>query len=171
LRRSGELEPMRRPTLEERFWANVDRSGECWIWTASRNSRGYGRIGEGGAHVWLAHRLSYKLHHGSDPGDLYVCHSCDNPPCVNPAHLFLGTHADNMADAAQKGRGIRGEIHPLTSLVEADVVAMRERRAAGSTYRQIGTDFGVTASAARSICTGVNWRLAPGPIADSGART
>jgi hypothetical protein len=169
-RRDGTLGRLQRPTLEERFWSKVDRSGDCWIWTASLNAAGYGRIGEGRERVWLSHRLAYRLAYGVDPADQYVCHRCDNPPCCNPRHLFLGTHADNMADAAQKGRGIRGEIHPLTSLAEADVIAMRHMRARGASYREVGEAFGVTGSSARSICTGINWRLAPGPIAPRNER-
>jgi hypothetical protein len=92
------------PTTD-RFWKKVDRRGEreCWSWTAARNSCGYGSFWDGRA-VVQASRFSWQLENGPIPAGLYVLHSCDNPPCVNPAHLFLGTQGDNVADRKAKGR-------------------------------------------------------------------
>lgn len=86
----------------EDFWKWVDKSGECWLWTGT-TSEGYGRVRHGPKKL-LAHRVAYELTKGPIPKGMEVCHSCDNPTCVNPAHLWLGTHRDNMRDAHQKGR-------------------------------------------------------------------
>lgn len=107
-------------TLTERFWAKVDMAGpvvrpelgRCWVWTAGKHN-GYGAIGtgsmkDGTRRMTPAHRVSWALHMGAEPGRLEVCHRCDNPACVRPAHLFLGTMQDNMADKVAKGRQARG---------------------------------------------------------------
>lgn len=97
-------------TRWERFEAKVNRSGPggCWLWTGAPVARGYGRIGFGktgkGGTVMYAHRFSWELHNGPILDGLNVLHHCDNPPCVNPSHLFLGTQGDNVTDMVQKGR-------------------------------------------------------------------
>src|SRR3989337_2953646 len=91
-----------RQSLTDRFWKYVVKSDGCWEWSGTK-SRGYGvlthAIDRAGV---LAHRLSWMLHFGAIPAGLNVCHHCDNPPCVRPTHLFLGTHSDNHADMMQK---------------------------------------------------------------------
>jgi hypothetical protein len=91
----------------ELFWKKVDKSGDCWIWTANRLPKGYGLFGRqywDEMHTQLAHRWAWFLTHGDLPHDLLVCHRCDNPPCVRPEHLFLGTSKDNNRDRAGKWR-------------------------------------------------------------------
>lgn len=96
-------------SLECALWGRVDKSGgpeACWPWTGARH-KGYGMIGIA-RKKHGTHRVAYALATG-DPGDLHVCHACDNPPCCNPAHLFLGTHQDNMRDLVAKGRALKSE--------------------------------------------------------------
>jgi len=92
--------------LRLRFEAKIDKTGECWTWTAHQNSTGYGRFYDTArGRLVLAHRLSWELHRGPVPKGLCVCHHCDNRLCVRPDHLFLGTYSDNMKDMMRKGRG------------------------------------------------------------------
>jgi len=107
------------PQEIERFWSKVDKTpghgpmGECWLWTASAASPKYGKFSTQ-AMSFGAHRVAYRLGHGEDPGDRLVCHKCDVMKCCNPAHLFTGTHLDNVHDAMSKGRHAKGERHAMT---------------------------------------------------------
>lgn len=96
----------KRITPSERFWSNVQKTDGCWVWTGCR-SHDYGLMGANKARI-LAHRFSWELHYGPIPNGLGVLHRCDNPPCVRPDHLFLGTFEDNMKDKIAKGRQARG---------------------------------------------------------------
>lgn len=110
--------------LEERFWAKVQKSDGCWEWTGALNSSGYGVIALGGRRdgIERAHRLSLILH-GLPPGDLFVCHRCDNRKCVRPDHLFLGTPLENVRDMHEKGRESPPPVHRGTSSPRACIVA------------------------------------------------
>lgn len=97
--------------LEKKFWENVEKTKSCWIWRGPKLKSGYGTISSGSMSPILTHRYSYQLHKGEIPKGIFICHSCDNPPCVNPKHLWAGTHTENMQDAKKKGRIATGDRH------------------------------------------------------------
>lgn len=140
----------------ERFWAFVDTSGDCWIWTGTRSGKGYGSFWNGRRMV-QAHRFAYSDAYETDPGDLMVLHRCDNPSCVNPRHLVVGTNAENMADMVAKGRQARqiGVANPNARLTEQDVRAIRSST---GTNVDVGRQFGVSEATIRQIRAGSKWR-------------
>jgi len=153
-----------RLSLAERFWPKVDAKGpdECWPWTGSRSRHGYGRIGLGGkrGRVEIASRVSWELSHGPIPDGMGVLHRCDNPSCVNPAHLFLGTQADNVADMYAKGRGNRprGEAHTCARFTVDQVLSIRQSYAAGGiSQRELGERYGVSHRAIGRLVAGKTW--------------
>lgn len=146
------------PSQEERFWSKVDKSGNCWLWQGyRRRSNGYGTLTVRPRGTLLAHRIAWEVTSGPIPAGLYVCHHCDTPACVNPAHLFLGTQQDNMTDMRRKGRGARGEQNNSGKLTPDDVRAIR-RAAPATTLDALGKQYGVTRGAIWHIVHRRTWR-------------
>lgn len=142
------------PTLLARI--EPDTNGGCWLWPTLTQA-GYGRYWERGV-GYAAHRTSYELHRGSIPPGFFVCHRCDVPACVNPAHLFLGTAADNNADKAAKGRAPRGADHPNATLSEDAVVTARALRSTGLAIAEIARHLGVGYQALARAVRYRHWR-------------
>ncbi len=143
--------------ISDRFYEKVmaEPNSGCWLWTGCVKNTGYGRI-QVGRRCVLAHRVSYELHRDPIPPGMHVLHRCDQPGCVNPNHLFLGTHLDNMADREAKGRNnpVRGEAQGTAKLTEADV---RKIRAASGKQRDIAKEFGITQANVWSIRARKTW--------------
>ncbi len=150
---------------EQRFWRHTDRRGpdDCWPWKRPTNiSIGYGRINLGpGKGEELAHRFSWILHNGPIPKGLCVLHKCDNPACVNPAHLFIGTRMDNVQDMTQKGRGAIGARHHAARLSDEDIMNIRKLAAQGISRKQISEQYGISPSHLCCIVHGTRWKHLP----------
>lgn len=162
----------KRMDLVEQFFRHVDKNGplmlhmktRCWEWTGVKSAAGYGGLQVNNKRA-LAHRVSYMLHHGEIPeGDGYhgycVCHRCDNPSCVNPKHLFLGSHFVNMRDRDAKNRRAAppGSRHGMAKSNERDVLSIRELRRTGRyTLAELGEMFGLSVSMISMIVNRKNW--------------
>jgi len=151
-------------TVEERFWAKVKKGAvdECWEWTGAKQSKGYGEFFLFGKPVG-AHNLAYRLVVGSVPMGLFVLHDCDNPGCVNPAHLHVGTISDNSREAYERGRvernWARGERVKSSKLKQADVLSIRELYATGEySFRGLGIQFGVSSTLVSDIVNRKWWK-------------
>jgi len=143
----------------ERYWEKVEMHGpdECWPWLATINGRGYGQLTIEGKH-FLAHRLAWELTNGPIPDRLYVCHTCDNPGCVNPLHLFAGSQTENQRDMAQKGRSNRGANRWSAKLTREEVWRMRELYATGThSQRVLAKRFGVSQPQVSHIVRREQW--------------
>jgi hypothetical protein len=158
--------------FEIRFWAQVNKAGPtregvdgpCWLWTGATKGQGhgYGVVARNGRST-RAHRASWEMHAGRSADGLCVLHKCDNPPCVNPAHLFLGTHKKNAEDKMAKGRAVlpRWESrarNPNARLSDGDVASIRAARAAGEGPTSLSRRFGIHKSHVHRIVRGTTWK-------------
>lgn len=178
------------PEIEARFWSKIDKQegpsrpdelGPCWVWKAGTSRAGYGQI-HVTSRVCYTHRVAYVLTCGEIPDGMFVCHHCDNPRCVNPKHLFFGSHADNMADMTRKGRRgltmhperiargerhgsrthpekiMRGENNRNAKLTAAQVIEIRSLCASGESHRALSERFGIARRTINGIANNVSWR-------------
>ena len=161
---AGKADSRYSDSLEEKFEASVDKNGPtmphmdtpCWVWTAYIIKSGYGILNAEGEKL-RAHCFSYERHYGVSVGKMHVLHRCDNPPCVRPDHLFLGTHQDNMADKQSKGRQPRGEKSGQAKLTARDVLGIRQMLAGGASQHATAEEYGVSRSCVLAIHLGNNW--------------
>lgn len=149
-----------------RFWSRVQRGNraECWPWKGRPNKGGYGMfsapwLGNRGAHV-----VAYELVNGPVPNSLCVLHKCDNRLCVNPCHLFLGTHPDNMRDMKEKRRQAFGERNATSKLSEQEVLEMRGLRLRGASTESLAKKYGVSLNTALRALRGESWAHLPGAV-------
>lgn len=152
--------------IRQRFYAKVRKTDNCWLWIGAKQTPrrsqpiGYGVmvVRSSPRQAVLAHRLSWELHRGPIPRDKCVLHHCDNPPCVNPDHLFLGTQIENIEDCTSKGRKQKGEQHVRAVLKEVEVVQIKRRIRNGDSVCDIASDYGRPHGTIWAISVGRSWR-------------
>ena len=153
---------MARTTIpaKDRFWGRVKKTSGCWIWTGTINDSGYGVLGRGGRDAGnvRAHVLSWTLTNGEIPDGIQVCHHCDNPPCVRPDHLFLGTPKQNANDRDAKNRVQHGMKHYARKVNPAIIRKIFLMRGDGLLQREIAEMLGMSRSGISAICVGRNWK-------------
>jgi hypothetical protein len=151
--------------IEDRFWLMVRKTRGCWLWTgATQGSMGYGVLATGGKQggQTRAHRLSWEIHNGPIPSGLWVLHTCDNPRCVRPDHLWLGTRQDNVDDCVTKGRNAGGggkslgEAHGMAKLTNDVVLAMRADYPA-MTQKAIAEKYGTNQTTVSLVVNRKRW--------------
>lgn len=156
-----------KPDLSEsdlsRFWSNIRKGEGCWEWIGSKLLRGlpYGTFtftADGVRKTALAHRLSWMTVNGDIPNNLMVCHRCDNPLCINPDHLFLGTHSDNMKDMKEKGRSAHGDKSGRSILKSSDIPVITKRYENGESAAEIAADYGVSGATVFYAVKGKSWK-------------
>ncbi len=162
VRATRPIDRTRGRTTLQRFWACVALGvNECWYWTGYLDDLGYGRTGTGILGECKAHRFSYRLFKGDIPAGEEIMHSCDVRCCVNPAHLSVGTHAENIADMVGKGRqrgGIsKGENNPMARLTSEQVAEIRQRKAGGEKQIDLSRHFEVSPMTISRIVRGEAW--------------
>lgn len=145
--------------LVDRFWACVNKTAACWLWTGPVQKNGYGQMSRSGRRgaAWV-HRVSYELAHGPIPAGLCVCHKCDTPLCVRPDHLFLGTRADNLKDAMIKRRVAWGSRNSHAKLTADQVTEIHNQITRGVPKATVQRDYGISRSHLNAVLRGVFWR-------------
>lgn len=145
-------------TIRERFESKFVKGDGCWNWTADKSKKGYGRLRVGRKRMF-AHRVSWALQNGDIPDGLCVLHRCDNPSCVRPDHLFIGTNADNVHDRENKGRGAdhSGENNGHAILTREQVKEIREKRSNGARNVDLANEYGMSQGAISNIVCGRKW--------------
>lgn len=152
--------PPKYTKLEVRLWSRIEvnESSSCWEWQGPVNRKGYGSINGHYPRREFVHRLSWMWSKGEIPTDLCVLHKCDNPRCVNPEHLFLGSLIDNALDRDRKGRCQHGETHYISKLTENQVREIRRLRGLGILYSTLVRKFKVSMSTIEDILMGRTWK-------------
>jgi HNH endonuclease/Helix-turn-helix domain len=156
--KNGWTEEFYAKRFERRFWKQIKKTDTCWIWKGPKNSCGYGTMARRGYGIVRAHRVSWEFHFGIPPKNMCVCHKCDNPPCVRPEHLWLGTREENMMDAHKKGRLRKGEESGTSKLKNFQIEEIRKLRKEGFTQSEIGEKMGVKGSTIAHILQGHTWK-------------
>ena len=152
---------------QQRFWRFVTPGGpdECWEWQGARNALGYGRLNRGGRNgiTIKAHRASWEIYTGEDPGENDICHTCDNPACVNPNHLWAGNAKSNAQDMVNKGRhgNMPGKGAKIT---DAQIIELRQYAASGTPYEDLANAYGLTLNYVIGIITGYYHLEIDGPL-------
>jgi hypothetical protein len=149
-----------RLSIESRLQKHIKKLDGCWVFTGSLDKDGYGVFNYGRGKQVRAHRMSYEFYISQIPKGYLVCHKCDNPSCINPSHLFLGSHKDNTQDMIKKDRKIclKGSKHHYSKITETDVLAIRQKRLLGLKLKNIGNEFAISFQTVSSICKGKTWK-------------
>lgn len=148
--------PFKCTPVPERFWKMVNKTDGCWLWIGGISKSGYGNFWSGGRNgkTVSAHRVSWELHNGPIPEGLWVLHGCDNPQCVRPDHLRLGTQSENITEMVGKGRNSL----VMARLTEDQVIVIRDRAARGEPQAVLAREFGVSRSAIHLLVHGKKWK-------------
>lgn len=145
--------------INQTFWIRVQKTSSCWIWTGVKDIDGYGLAKFYFSREKRAHRLSYEIHFGTIPRGMHVLHKCDNPSCVSPEHIFLGTNIDNIRDMVKKGRNAKGFTNGrgMAKLTNEDIISIRDLLKE-KTQKEVAAIFGMSYSCINGIKTGRSWR-------------
>ena len=159
------MAPKRIP-IEDRFWTKVQKTNTCWVWTAMHDKDGYGQISDKPrSSKRRAHCVSWELLHGAIPDEMLVLHSCDNPSCVRPEHLFLGTPKDNSKDMVLKNRQAKGSKQGISKLTENQVYIIKNKF--DQTMRSLAKEFNVSEGTIWFIKHDLTWKHVPCVLSSS----